>query len=146
MTIIPRTLLIALSAIAVLLPSTHARAQARPTSFGSAKIQSRLFNPFEVTRTSRLRANPFGLPAGLSAFQTTARGLFDPYAPAASSNSDSSNSEASAASPEEAITVAPVAGSQTAPTTISTSSSSVSFFRRPIRSPYRPPPRGPFGP
>lgn len=130
-----------LTVASLFAPASESHAQARSISRGTAKISSRLFNPFDVLRPSRLQADPFGLPTGLASFQFAAPGLFDPYSPTASTKA----SEAEASTPAS-ITIAPVAGSQTAPTTISESSSTVSSFRRPIRSPYRPPPRGPFGP
>ena len=97
---------------------------------GSTKVQSRVFNPFAVSGASHLSASTFGFPTGLSAFQAAPVNLYDPFAAPA----------------ENSLVVNSVSGGQVsggqAPVLSAASGWPTSV--RPVRSPYRPPPRGSF--
>ena len=123
--------------------------QVSSSTRGSTKVQSRLFNPFAFLQASRLGTSPFGLPAGVETYRANASTLFDPFSStnaSQSGNTAASNSETTQSSSSTSpVTVTPIVGGQSSPS-VSAASSSFPFGPRPVRSPYRPQPRGPFGP
>jgi hypothetical protein len=111
------------------------------TTRGTAKVQSRVFNPFEVG-VSRLSIDPFGIFT-----------LTDPAAGAQTSPFPTGGGSAAATS--TTTTSTSTTTSQAADTTVSAPATNTMTlspllvrppFRPPDRSPYRPPPRPPFPP
>ncbi|QDS96941.1 hypothetical protein HG15A2_02000 [Adhaeretor mobilis] len=113
---------------------------------GSTKVQSRLFNPFSFSQPSRLSANPFGLPTGVNTYRANASTLFDPFSSTRVQGTSSSDvGQSPASTTATPISITPIVGGQTTAPVVSAASGFPSG-PRPVRSPYRPPPRGPFGP
>jgi hypothetical protein len=114
------------------------------TTRGTIKVQSRLFNPFDVSQ-SRLSMDPFG-------FFTLQQGSKSPSTPApllTSSASSSSNAAASGTSTSSDSTASPTGNVATSsavldPTAVIAVGAARPPFRPPVRSPFRPPPRPPF--
>lgn len=121
---------------------------------GSFKVRPRFFNPFSRSRSRRLEVEPFGA-SFFSAFSSPFEPFDDPF-----NTGDSQDTSSLDSSPQDngvptdgasadrvPIVIAPVSGGQAFIPILSPSSSSSSGFPwvpRPVRSPYRPPPRPPF--
>ncbi len=119
----------------------------------------RFFNPFSPSRASRLSADPFRSSI-FSAFSSPFNDPFfdDPFSSTEDSSDSSSQDSSETATlapatvaPETMapatpapIVVAPISGSQAFFPSSSSSSSGFPWVPRPVRSPYRPPPRLPF--
>jgi len=118
------------------------------TTRGTVKVQSRLFNPFDVGQ-SRLSMDPFGfftfqksgIPSGpvpiLAGSEKVQSLMISPAVASAAGNSSTDS------------TAAPTAniGSSSAvldPSTTIAFGAARPPFRPPVRSPFRPPPRPPF--
>lgn len=132
-----------LSVVALLVASA-ASVEAADRS-GRPTVARRFFNPFSVTTSTRLTANPFGLPA-IAETPVFAESV------AASS---------AAAQPKAVEAVAPTvtaeeSAASAATSVVDESLDSIEFtpmamtsrppFRPRVRSAFRPPPRPPFGP
>jgi hypothetical protein len=128
-----------------LATSVMAQDLAPSTTRGTIKVQSRLFNPFDVSG-SRLSMDPFG-------FFTLQQGAKSPSVPSplltspAAETSLTSTAGATATSSDS--TAAPAGNLATSsavlnPTTVIAVGAARPPFRPPVRSPFRPPPRPPF--
>jgi hypothetical protein len=139
-----------LAAIVCLSMATGAMAQdlTPSTTRGTVKVQSRVFNPFDVSR-SRLTIDPFGFftvqkptqPSGpVPLVISSEKPATVTSLPAGLANTNST-STTSAAAPATTI------GTSSAvldPTEVIAVGAARPPFRPPVRSPFRPPPRPPF--
>jgi len=139
-----------LAAFTCLALATSAMAQelTPSTTRGTVKVQSRLFNPFDVSQ-SRLSIDPFGF------FTLQKSGIPSGPVPLLTS---SANSQSLSSSPTVASAADKSSTDSTAAPTANIGSSSAILdpstqiavgaarppFRPPARSPFRPPPRPPF--
>jgi hypothetical protein len=118
------------------------------TTRGTVKVQSRLFNPFDVSQ-SRLSIDPFGfftlqrssVPSGPVPILTSSQKVQSlSSSPAVASATDKSSTDSTAAPTANIGSSAAVLD----PSTIIAVGAARPPFRPPVRSPFRPPPRPPF--
>jgi hypothetical protein len=121
--------------------SAAAQELAPSTTRGTAKVQIRYFNPFDVG-SSRLTMDPFG-------FFTVQRASVSPFSMTGSSAVGSSAAATSNTSSDSSTAAAPT-GLATSAEVLDPGAQTIAVgaarppFRPPVRSPFRPPPRPPF--
>jgi len=145
------SLALATTALCSTLTATNSYAQTSLDSLsglalqsrGTLKTRSRVFNPFSAFQSSRLQSSTLGLPnqsARLTPFsdpfgyETANVAAIDPIA--------TTSADSAPASPTP-LTIGTISGGQSAPVAAS-STGGWPWVPRPVRSTYRPPPRGSF--
>lgn len=125
---------------------------------GTAKVRSRLFNPFDLSG-SQISVDPFGIVSYRNGGQSSSVPSVTPYwasaavfsavlAPTAPVTTTASTAVAGASS-VATLSATPASGSlepATASADLAFGSSVRPPYRPPVRSPFRPPPRPPFIP